>query len=208
MYESFSQAECRSSLPPRLPDPRPRSSPSIPYSPLYPLLHTNTPVPLMTYPGLPFPPGTPLYPSHEHVQAYHRRYAARHNLLSYIKLHHGVLAASWQGTSKNGFWNVTISDNRNETLYQKVDHLIVASGNHHIPRIPRWPGQEEWLECGQRVGRGRDIVHSVYYRNPEEYKNRTLLVIGSGSSGCDIAAQSTKFTNSVSSPLFSEKAKS
>ncbi|KAH6917478.1 dimethylaniline monooxygenase [Coprinopsis sp. MPI-PUGE-AT-0042] len=178
-----------------LPDPHPPKPPGIPYSPLYPLLHTNTPVPFMTYPGQPFPPGTPLYPSHEHVQAYHRRYASRHNLLSSIKLRHTVSAASWSGTSKEGIWNVTVSDSHNQTLCHKADHLIVASGNHHIPRIPHWPGQAEWLEYGQQVGLGRDIMHSVYHRSPEDYRNRTLLVIGSGSSGCDIAAHSTRFTN-------------
>lgn len=174
-----------------LPDPRPVSPPSIPYTPLYPLLRTNTPVPFMTYPGFPFPPGTPLYPSHEHLKAYHSSYASHNNLTPHIKFHHTVIKTEWVGDSEKGFWDITLLDDRNRTLRAGAEHLIVASGNNHLPRIPTWKGQEEWVEAG--AGQ-RELFHSIYYREADHYTNRTLLVIGVGASGQDAAVQTVKLT--------------
>lgn len=181
----------------RLPDPRPASPPAIPYTPLYPLLHTNTPVPMMTYPNFPFTPGTPLYPSHEHLLAYHQQYASHNNLHRYIRYHHKVVSTSWVGTPKHGFWNITLLDSLNRTLLAKADHLVVASGNNHLPRTPSWRGQEQWLEAGNGT---REILHSVYYREAERYTNRTLLIIGGGASGQDAAVQTVGLTRRVRTP--------
>ncbi|KAJ7686585.1 hypothetical protein B0H17DRAFT_1072034 [Mycena rosella] len=55
-----------------LPDNHKPDPPSIPETPLYPLLHTNTPVPSMTYPGF-------------HIRPYHRRYADHFNITPWIQ---------------------------------------------------------------------------------------------------------------------------
>jgi cation diffusion facilitator CzcD-associated flavoprotein CzcO len=47
-----------------------------------------------------------------------------------------------------------------------------------MPRIPRWPGAD---------GSTADLVHSSQYRNPDPYQGRKVLVVGSGSSGLEIA---------------------
>ncbi|EFI28607.1 dimethylaniline monooxygenase [Coprinopsis cinerea okayama7 len=177
-----------------LPDPHPVQPPKIPFSPLYPLLHTNTPVPSMTYPSFPFPPGTPLYPSHEHIRAYHSRYASHHNLLPHIKFHHTVIRAEWVGDGQDGLWNITVSDRANRTHISTANHLIVASGNHHIPRTLSWPGQKEWLKGISARGDRREITHSVYYRSPVKYTGRVLLIIGSAASAQDAAVQTVNYT--------------
>ena len=64
----------------------------------------------MTYPGFPFPPGTPLFPSHEYVQRYHRDFALQYNLMPYLMLNHTVLSASWVGTSEEGRWDILVAD--------------------------------------------------------------------------------------------------
>ncbi|TFK41252.1 hypothetical protein BDQ12DRAFT_626589 [Crucibulum laeve] len=172
-----------------LPDPRTVLPPEIPLTPLYPLLHTNTPIPSMSYPGFPFMPGTPLYPSHEHIQAYHRRYATHFKLLPYIRFQHRVLQSHWVGTSSKGWWNITIRDAEGEIQQQAFDHLIIATGNNHFPRIPIWPGEDEWLESSSNYGPRREILHSIYYREPERYLNRSVLIVGNGASGRDAAIQ-------------------
>jgi cation diffusion facilitator CzcD-associated flavoprotein CzcO len=149
---------------------------------------------MMTYPDFPFTPGTPLYPSHHHLLAYHQRYASHHDLSHYIRFQHKVLTTSWVGNPEEGFWDITLRDSRNRTLRAMADHLIVASGNNHLPRTPSWRGQEEWVEAGN--GR-REILHSVYYREAERYANRTLLIIGAGASGSDAAVQTVGLTRRV-----------
>ncbi|KAF8352000.1 hypothetical protein F5887DRAFT_9526 [Amanita rubescens] len=101
-----------------------------------------------------------------------------------------VLNASWLGTPEAGHWNITFLDHRNETQYNTFEHLIVATGNNHIPREPSWPGQKEWLaETAGRNSTRREIIHSAWYRNPEKYNDKSILIVGDSASGRDIAQQ-------------------
>ncbi|KAK2460843.1 hypothetical protein APHAL10511_007313 [Amanita phalloides] len=188
----------------RLPDPHPEPPPDIPKTPLYPALHTNFPAPLMTYPNFPYPVGTHLFPSHERVESYLVSYAQHYDLLPYIRFNHRVLNASWSGTPEAGIWNITFSDCRNEICSDVFEHLIDATGNNRTPQIPSWPGQTEWLAHGAgKYDSRREIIHSAWYRNPEMYANKSILVVGDSSSGRDVATQTAqlayKARNSFSS---------
>ncbi|KAJ7716916.1 hypothetical protein DFH07DRAFT_934075 [Mycena maculata] len=167
-----------------LPDHDKPDPPALPETPLYPLLHTNTPVPSMTYPGFPFPPGTPLYPTHEHIYAYHRRYAEHFDLTPHIQFNHTVDAARWIGDAEDGHWDLLVSTESGQTT-RAADHLIVATGNNHYPHIPVWKGQDIWLARDAR----REIVHASYYSAPEKYTNRTVVVVGGRASALDIVTQ-------------------
>jgi len=177
----------------RLPDPEPVTPPKVPKTPLYPRLHTNTPVPIMTYPGFPFPNGTALYPTHEHIQLYHRSYAEHYNLLPHIHFRHQVRRASWVGNEKTGYWEVEIILPDGALSTRTFKHLVIGSGNHHLPRIPSWPGERDWLASR----RSRRITHAVWYRNPEDYNGLRVLIVGNGSSGRDIAAQIAEYAKEV-----------
>ncbi|KAI6149276.1 hypothetical protein BKA82DRAFT_3976986 [Pisolithus tinctorius] len=188
-----------------LPDASPSSPPAVPETPLYPLLHANTPVPMMTYPGFPFPPGTPLFPLHEYIEQYHRDYATQYGLWPYIKFNHTVLSSSWAGTPQTGHWEIIVEDGNGNRVQRSFDHLVVANGHNHAPHIIVFPGQEAWLE-NAKGGPEREILHSVWYRDPNQYANRTVIVVGGGASGVDIASQVSQYANKVylsvrSSPL-------
>ncbi|KIJ51715.1 hypothetical protein M422DRAFT_203031 [Sphaerobolus stellatus SS14] len=172
-----------------LPETTPVYPPEIPETPLYPRLRTNTPVPSMTYPGFTFPPNTSLYPSHHHLLAYHQRFATESGLYPFIRFHHKVIQAEWIGSSERGQWNITIRNENGEYHWRFFDHLVVASGNNHIPRIVTWEGQEEWLSNTPDNSPKREILHSVYYRDPDRYTNQTVLIVGGGASGRDAAGQ-------------------
>ena len=193
---SINTASLIDNLGTRFPDSN-SAPPRIPETPLYPGLHTNIPVPSMSYPNFPYPDGTHLFPSHEYVKSYLDGYARRHNLLPYIRFSHKVLNASWLGTPEAGLWNVTYSDLQDETRRDTFDHLIVASGNYRIPQEPSWPGQEEWLTNGN--GTQREIVHSTWYRHPEKYSNKSILIVGDSASGRDIARETAALVSKVRS---------
>ena len=152
----------------------------------------------MTYPHIPYPAGTHLLTSHEHVESYLVSYAHRYDLISHIRFNHKVLNASWLGTSEAGLWNVTFSNHRNETHYDTFEHLIVATGNNHIPREPSWPGQDEWLANGGN-GTQREIIHSVWYRHPEKYTNKSILVVGDSPSGRAVATETASLVSKARS---------
>jgi putative flavoprotein involved in K+ transport len=57
--------------------------------------------------------------------------------------------------------------------------VVVATGYNHSPLVPDWPGRESFTG---------ELIHSSAYRNPEPYRGRDVLVVGSGNSGAEIAA--------------------
>ncbi|KIN95372.1 hypothetical protein M404DRAFT_1007507 [Pisolithus tinctorius Marx 270] len=151
---------------------------------------------MMTYPAFPFPPGTPLFPLHEYIERYHRDYATLHGLWPYVKFNHTVLSSSWVGTPQAGRWEIVVEDRNGDRVERSFDHLVVANGHNHEPHIVVFPGQEAWLE-NAKGGPEREILHSVWYRDPNQYVNRTVIVVGGGASGVDIASQVSQYAHKV-----------
>ena len=160
----------------------------------------------VAYPGFPFPPYTPLYPPYDHVQAYLHSFASRFELYPYIHFNHSLESAHWVGNASKGFWELSISTEgprdeiipHNKTLAHNLrrssqitrhfDHLVVANGQDHYPSFPAWATDavaNEWL----RNGRGRRFMHSIYFREPDEFAGKIILVVGAGGSGADIVIQ-------------------
>lgn len=177
-----------------LPDLNVPHPPELPETPLYPRLMTNTPHPTMTIPHFPFRPETPLYPQHPDVQQYHVDIINHWNLSSHLRLNHEILESRWIGSSEKGQWRLLIKDRlHNETTAEEeFDHLIIANGHNHYPYEPVIEGREEWERGAHRL-----ILHSIFYRNPEDFKARNVVVVGGGASGRDIAQQVVEFANST-----------
>ncbi|KAG2157450.1 hypothetical protein DEU56DRAFT_867459 [Suillus clintonianus] len=144
-----------------------------PITPLYDSLTTNLPHPIMAYTSYSFPPETPLFPPAHVVQTYLESYAAHFNLMSLIRFDTTVLDARWESTQ----WEVTLSDGG----HFSYDHLIVANGHYHLPRIPEVPGLADWVKHSK-------ASHSAWYRKPS-FLGDKILVVGGGPSGQDIAAE-------------------
>jgi cation diffusion facilitator CzcD-associated flavoprotein CzcO len=142
----------------------------------------------VTCPQFPFPPGTPLFARHDYIRAYHIDFASHYHLLPNIHLNHNVLSASWVGNSSYGHWNVTASRATDGSVFHKsFDHIIVAAGNNHHPYSPTWEGVEGWRANTPPGSPKRDILHSLYYRDPEQWRGRTVIVVGGSASGRDIS---------------------
>jgi cation diffusion facilitator CzcD-associated flavoprotein CzcO len=56
--------------------------------------------------------------------------------------------------------------------------VVVATGSLHTSRIPVWSGADEFFG---------ELLHSSAYRNPVPFRGKKVLVVGSGSSGMEIA---------------------
>ena len=67
---------------------------------------------------------------------------------------------------------------------ERFDYVIVATGHFSVPNVPSFPGIDEFP--------GR-VIHSHDFRNASQYKDKTLLVVGSSISAEDIALQTIKF---------------
>ncbi|HEY9290924.1 MAG TPA: NAD(P)/FAD-dependent oxidoreductase [Microlunatus sp.] len=133
----------------------------------YDRLRLNTGRQFSHLPNRPYPKGTPTYPTRDQVIAHLEQHAAERS----ITLQLGCATERIDSTDEG--WRVTTSSGVIE-----ASQVVVATGYDHEPFIPEWSGREEWAG---------DLVHSSRYANPSPYAGRKVLVVGSGSSGIEIA---------------------
>ncbi len=67
---------------------------------------------------------------------------------------------------------------RTSTGYILARQVVVATGYHNTPFIPDWRGADEFTH---------EILHSSAYCNPRPFLGKKVLVVGTGSSGLEIA---------------------
>ncbi|MCJ1417702.1 hypothetical protein MMC32_004047 [Xylographa parallela] len=153
-------------------------------SPMYDRLETNIPKPLMSYSDTPFPHDCQLFPHRDVVTDYLERYAAEVKPL--IQFQTQVIDVRLQNPhATHDVWTVR---SENLTSGQQstacYDAVIVSSGHYTIPFIPSVPGMKEWNHAYPST-----ISHSKFFRKPEDFVNKKVLVVGNAASGVDIAAQ-------------------
>jgi putative flavoprotein involved in K+ transport len=122
-----------------------------------------------TLPGLPFPGDPDRYPSRDEVIAYLERYAAEFQLP--IKLESEVRKL----TAREGSFLVEV-DGRTVT----ADQVVVATGPFQAPFVPVFA-----------AGMDREVVqlHSNAYQAPGDVPSGTVLVVGGGNTGFQIAKE-------------------
>ena len=133
----------------------------------YDRLHLHTVKNHSALPYLDFPAATPRYPSRDQVIAYLEQYANHFGLIpQFGEEVDGVRACDqgWITTTKHAVY--------------RSNQVIVATGYNAIPHVPTWPGQECF--------RGR-ILHTSEYRNGKPFRGQSVLLIGFGNSGGEIA---------------------
>jgi Flavin-binding monooxygenase-like len=133
----------------------------------------------MAFRGFLFPPETPLYPPASTVLAYLQSFASAHDLFPHIRL--GATVESAVRVSSK--WHVAFSSPSGPSTLQDIDSLIVANGHYSQPYIPPVPGLEGWQV-------GVQYSHSIHYRSPSapvDLTGKSVLVVGGGASGVDIA---------------------
>lgn len=156
-------------------------------SPMYEKLETNIPRGLMGFQDFDWPVDSQLFPKHETVLQYIENYGRDvQDLVQYETQVVDVVPAS---SSNTGSWMVTGKNLRTkEERQEEFDAVIVANGHFIVPYIPDIPNIREW----NKLHPGR-ISHSKYYRRPEEFEGKKVIVVGNSASGSDISNQLTPF---------------
>jgi cation diffusion facilitator CzcD-associated flavoprotein CzcO len=132
----------------------------------YDCLHLHTVRWLSGLPGYGIPRSSGKWPGRDRVVDYLRTYAARNAL----DVRTGVEVT--RVDRDDGRWLVRATGGDVE-----ADRVVVATGYSNVPFLPDWPGTF-----------GGDVLHSSAYRNPERFRGVRVLVVGSGNSGAEIAA--------------------
>jgi putative flavoprotein involved in K+ transport len=133
----------------------------------YDRLHLHTVRWLSNLPGYRFSTKHGRWVSRDGVIGYLERYARHHDL----DVRTGVEVRGLERDAAG--WTLDTSDGPIHARF-----VIVATGYNHTPVLPDWSGRD---------GFAGELIHGQDYRNPEPYRDRDVLVVGSGNTGAEIA---------------------
>ncbi|KAH7329639.1 thiol-specific monooxygenase [Stachybotrys elegans] len=155
-------------------------------TPVYDFLETNIPHTLMNFNDKCFPPGTSLFPTHRTVRQYLEEYADE--IRPIIALFTQVINVVKVPDGDRQRWEVTTQDLiTKQTSRACFDAVVVASGHYSDPYIPDIPGLSDFNKTYAGA-----ISHSKFYKNPSDYKDKKVIVVGNSASGIDLSAQISK----------------
>ncbi|GAM89245.1 hypothetical protein ANO11243_072820 [Dothideomycetidae sp. 11243] len=153
-------------------------------SPLYDLLETNIPKDLMRLSDVEWGQDVQLFPKHQTVTELVERYAdhVRHLIRFDTRVLHVQSKAADHEVAPG--WIVRTRGLDGVEVVQEYDAVIVANGHFNVPHIPDYPGLKDW---GSRNPGG--VSHSMFYKHPDDYQDKKIVVVGNAPSGIDIANQ-------------------
>lgn len=155
-------------------------------SPMYENLETNIPRGLMGFKDLDWPQDCQLFPKHETVLAYIEEFGR--DVQDLVQYETQVINARPISDAPNSQWSIRNRNLRsNQETEERFDALIVANGHFIVPYVPEVPGLKEW--DSQYPG---TIGHSKYYRRPQDFQAKKVIVVGNSASGADISNQIAK----------------
>ena len=153
-------------------------------SPAYRSLHTNTPKQATAFSDFPFRAGLPDYPACGEVVNYLSTYADHFRVREHIRFETRVDRVAPAG---DGRWIVhtTSPAGRRAATF---DAVFVCSGMFDEPVLPEYPGL---------AGFSGTLLHSRSYTDAAAFAGRRVLVVGTGSSGVDIALETSQVARQV-----------
>ncbi|MCD9558765.1 hypothetical protein HAX54_016350 [Datura stramonium] len=141
----------------------------------YDRLHLHLAKQFCQLPHIPLPSSSPTYvPKKEFIQ-YLDDYVSYFDITPLYKRR--VESAKFEEST--GKWYVKVRNgNSGEVEEYSSKFLVVATGEASYPFIPEVPGLESFKG---------EAIHSTQYKNGEKFKGKSVLVVGCGNSGMEIA---------------------
>lgn len=152
--------------------------------PAYPTLSMNTSRQVSNFSDFPYTESDNYYPTREEVFDYLLSYAKKNTLEDSVELN--VQVKSIRFTESNR-WELT-AHSQNGRIHERFDKVVVCTGRHLYPSVPIYPQDKPF--------RG-DIIHSIKYTENAPFKDRRVLLVGSGASAADLAHQISKIARQV-----------
>ena len=112
----------------------------------------------------------------------HGRWVSRDGVIRYLEgyvRHHGLdvrTGVEVRGLVRDDAADEWVLDTPGGEL--RARYVVVATGYNHTPVLPDWPGRD---------GFAGELIHGQDYRNPEPYRGKDVLVVGTGNTGAEIA---------------------
>lgn len=189
-------------------------------TPMYKSLRTNLPKQIMAYSyDNPFPETDHSFLTHQNVQSYLENFAEKNSLLPLIRFGRSVESiTSESGGHDNPIYSENaVTDDPTEVSLQKkwklltkltvslphtacadqnsntedyFDAVVICNGHYNIPLTPS-------ISSDALDSFRGDIMHSIDYDGPSAFKGKSVLVVGSKSSGTDLAREIASVADAV-----------
>ncbi len=127
-------------------------------------------------PFMPFPPNFPVYIPKDKLANWFESYVDAMELNFWTGTE--LVSGSYDDKAKQ--WSVTLKRADGSTRVMHPRHLIFATGVSSIPSYPDLPGLKDFAGT---------VVHSGSFANAEAWRGRKALVLGTGTSGHDVAQE-------------------
>ncbi len=151
-----------------------------PCSAIYRSVHMISSRAFSEYTDYPMPADYPTYARGDQALAYLRDYARRFGVYEHVEFNRTVLEIA--PAADGVLWRVEL-DRHEVREYRGV---FVCNGHLCKPQVPDFPGRFDGLQ-----------LHSAQYKTPEVFKDRRVLVVGAGNSGCGIAVEAVHHAKAV-----------
>lgn len=123
------------------------------------------------------------YPPREVLWDYIKGRVEKAGVRQYIRFNTAVRHVEYHPKEEN--FTVTVQDHNNDTIYSEVfDYVVCATGHFSTPNMPYFKGFETF---------GGRILHAHDFRDALEFKDKTVLLVGSSYSAEDIGSQCYKY---------------
>ncbi len=127
-------------------------------------------------PYMPFPPTFPVYIPKDKLANWFEAYVESLELNFWA----GTELVAGNYNAQRQQWNVTLKRGDGSGRVMHPRHLIFATGVSSIPAFPDLPGLKDFAG---------PVVHSGSFRDAAQWKGRKALVLGTGTSGHDVAQE-------------------
>ena len=135
-------------------------------------LHNSIEVDHLPY--MPFPPTYPKYVPKDQLGDWFEIYARAMEINCWTSTE--FTSGSWDADAK--CWVAKLKRADGSERVMRPRHIVFANGVSSVPYVAKLPGMETYKG---------DVLHSEGFNNGEPWKGRRALVIGTGTSGNDIA---------------------
>ncbi|XP_063305745.1 uncharacterized protein LOC134603577 isoform X1 [Pelobates fuscus] len=162
------------------------------HSSMYRNLRTNLPKEIMEFPDFSFDPSLPSFIHHSEVLRYLEEYTDNFNIRPHIRFNCSVTEVSpvlKDGERGQVPWDVSShTQGSPHPVTERFDAVMVCAGHYSQPYIPDIPGIDTF--------QGK-LLHSHFYRYPEMFASRSVVLLGCGPSGVDIALELAPYAQNV-----------
>lgn len=136
-----------------------------------------TPAKFSSLAGMPYPSDPNYFPTKDEMGDYLENYSKHFNLP--VRNNYKVAELSREGNK----YCITSGDHHFE-----AEHVIIAMSNYQVPKVPPF---------AKDINPDIVQIHSFDYRDPSQLQEGTVLVVGAGNSGSELALEAARNNHEV-----------